>query len=176
MSSANALNNLSLRGNCEAKGLLRFTRKDRSNLKNGIASPLARNDNYCICINKGFTLIEAIIVMIILGICLTPFAILVVNVMSQNIYSQAQATAVALAESETERVTNLRFFLVNDEAQAPFSAPFSAYNHEIIVDYVNAGDLNTAVAGPTDYKRAQIRVTNSISGSVTLTTLVTRDW
>lgn len=146
--------------------------------KNVIASlPLvARNDVRGIGFNRGFTLIEAIIVMIILGICLTPFAILVVNVMSQNIYSQAQATAIALAESEMERVTNLRFSLVNDEAQVPFSVPFSAYNHEIIVDYVNAGNLNTPVGGPTDYKRVQIVVRSSISGPITLTTLVTNDW
>jgi len=126
--------------------------------------------------DSGFTLIEIIAVIVILAIVLTPFSILVVNVMRQNIYSQALATATSLTEEEMERVTNLRFSAVTNEAAVSFSVPFSVYTHQVIVDYVNANALNTPVAGPTDYKRVQIRVNSSISGTITLTTLVANDW
>jgi len=35
--------------------------------------------------NNGFTLVETVLVIIVMGITLTPFSILVVNVMQQNI-------------------------------------------------------------------------------------------
>lgn len=122
---------------------------------------------------RGFTLVEIVISIVILAVVLTPFTVLVATIVRKNIYSQAQATAVALAEGEIERLTNMRFSAVDDEASAAFAAPFSAYTHTAAVDYVNAGDLNTPVAGPTNYKRVQITVDNSISGTITLTTLVT---
>jgi prepilin-type N-terminal cleavage/methylation domain-containing protein len=125
---------------------------------------------------NGFTLIEVVIVILVLGICLAPFAVLVRNVMIKNTYSQAHATAVALAEGEMERVTNARFSAVADQAATAFSAPFAAYTSQIIADYVNANALNTPVGGPTDYKRVQIVVANTLIGSVTLTTVVENDW
>lgn len=122
---------------------------------------------------RGFTLIEVIISIIILGVILTPFSAMVANIIRQNVYSQAQATAAALAEGELERVTNLRFSAVSAEAPAAFSAPFSAYTHAVAVDYVASSDLNTPVVGATDYKRVQVSVNNAVSGTITLTTLVT---
>jgi len=126
---------------------------------------------------KGFTLIESLLVIVILGIALPPFTVLVMNVLQQNIHSQAQATAVDLAESELERASGTRFSLVTNEVSSTaFSAPFSAYTHQWVVDYVNANALDTPVPGPTDYKRVKVQVASSISGTVTITTLVTNDW
>jgi len=126
---------------------------------------------------KGFTLIEAVMAMIIMAISLTPFSILIATVMTQqNGFSQAQATAVALAEGEMERVTAERFSLCVSESVAAFAAPFSTYTRQIVVDYVNAGALDTPVAGPTDYKRVQVKVANNMTGTITLTSLVANDW
>ncbi|MBM3244268.1 MAG: prepilin-type N-terminal cleavage/methylation domain-containing protein [Candidatus Omnitrophica bacterium] len=125
---------------------------------------------------KGFTLIETVIVIIVLAITLTPFSVLTTNVISRNVRSQGTATAVSLAEQEMERVTALRFSLAVDEAAASFSAPFNGFTKEIIVDYVNSGSLNTPVAGPTDYKRVQVKVTSATADTITLTTLITNDW
>ncbi|MCX5710064.1 MAG: type II secretion system protein [Candidatus Omnitrophica bacterium] len=126
--------------------------------------------------SSGFTLIEAVIVIAVMGIVLVPFTILVVNVMSQNAYSQAQSTAVALGEGELERVTGTRFSSVAAEAATAFAAPFNNFTHQVVVDYVNSGALNTAVVGPTDYKRVQIKINSPVSGTITLTTLVADDW
>jgi Tfp pilus assembly protein PilV len=125
---------------------------------------------------NGFTLIEIIALVVVMAIVLTPFSILVVNVMQRNAQSQAMATAVSLAEGELERVMALRFSGIANEALAAFAAPFSAYSYQVIVDYVNSGALNTPVVGPTDYKRVQVRVSNAISGAITLTTLAANDW
>lgn len=126
---------------------------------------------------KSFTIIEAVMSMIIIAITITPFAILVATVMAQqNGFSQAQATAVALAEGEMERVTAERFSLCVSEAAVAFSAPFAAYTKQIVVEYVNAGALDTAVAGPTDYKRIQVRVNNTMAGTNTLVTILANDW
>jgi Tfp pilus assembly protein PilV len=126
---------------------------------------------------KSFTIIEAVMSMIIIAITITPFAILVATVMAQqNGFSQAQATAVALAEGEMERVTSERFSLCVSEAAAAFSAPFAAYTKQIVVEYVNAGALDTSVAGPTDYKRIQVRVSNAMAGTNTLVTILANDW
>jgi prepilin-type N-terminal cleavage/methylation domain-containing protein len=126
--------------------------------------------------NSGFSLIETVLVMIILGLCLTPFAILMVNVMSKNIYSQAQATSVALAEGEIERLTMTRFSLLANEASSAFPSPFSAYSKQAAVMYVNPNALNTNAGAATNYRNVQVQVSNSISGNITLTTLVANDW
>jgi len=126
--------------------------------------------------NNGFTLVETVLVIIVMGITLTPFSILVVNVMQQNIKSQAWSTAVALAEGEMERVCSLPFSDVINETSLAFSAPFSAYSHQIVVNNVTSAALNTPVSGATNYKNVKVSVNNIVSGNVTLTTIVTNDW
>jgi len=126
----------------------------------------------------GFTLIETIIFIVVLGIALTPLSIMLVNVTQQNTYSQAHATAVALAEGEMERILNLPFPSINDEAQTVFGNPYSVYRWQTIVDYVDPSNLNTPVDPTvTNYKRVQIVVdsnTNIMSGkSINLTTVAT---
>jgi Tfp pilus assembly protein PilV len=125
---------------------------------------------------SGFSIIETVLVMIILGVCLTPFAVLTVNVMTKNIYSQAQATAVALAEGEIERLTMTRYSLLANEASSAFSSPFSAYNKQTTVMYVTWTALNANSGSDTGYRNIQVQVSNSISGNITLTTLATKDW
>lgn len=135
-------------------------------------TPLEKLNNKKRCTSlSGFTIIETIIVIIILGITLTPFAILVVTVMQKNVYSQAQATAVSLAEGEFERVMGTRFSLLANEAQAAFSAPFANYTHEVVVAYVNPLPPDTS-----NYKSVEIRINNVISGTIKLVSLVANDW
>jgi Tfp pilus assembly protein PilV len=115
----------------------------------------------------GFTLIETVIFIIVLSIALTPLSIMLVNIAQQNIYSQAYSTAIALAEGEMERILNIPFSSISSETQTAFTSPFGVYRRQAIVDYVNPTDLNTAVAGPTSYKRIRLLVdssTNILSG------------
>jgi prepilin-type N-terminal cleavage/methylation domain-containing protein len=131
---------------------------------------------------RAFTLIEVVLVIVVLGIALTPLCILVVQVVQKNVLSQAQATAVSLAEGEIERLTNARFSQVTCEASTPFSGAFSGYSYSTDVDYVNSGDLNTSVGRPagcsgtpgtaTNYKRIRLSVNHAIARNITLTTVV----
>lgn len=47
------------------------------------------------------------------------------------------------------------------------------YTTDVVVCYVDATDLNTCVAGPTDYKRIEVTVSNPNIGTVELVTVVT---
>jgi hypothetical protein len=86
--------------------------------------------------------------------------------MSKNIYSQVQATAVALAEGEIERLTMMRYsLLVSDAVPSTFPSPFEAYSKQ-----------TTVVMSPANYKNVRVQVSNIISGNITLTTLVANDW
>lgn len=125
---------------------------------------------------RGFSLIETMLAVLIIGICVTPISILIINVMSQNIHTQALATAASLAEARLEDVLSMRFSAVNNTTPAVFTQPFGAYSWRVVSDYVDAGNLNSPVAGPTDYKRVQVIVNSSIAGEAGLVTLITRDW
>lgn len=131
---------------------------------------------------RAFTLIEVVLVIVVLGIALTPLCVLIVQVVQRNVLSQAQATAVSLAEGEIERLTNARFSQVTCESSTPFSGAFSGYRYSTDVDYVNSGALDTSVGRPTgcsgapgttrDYKRIRLTVNHAIAEDITLTTVV----
>lgn len=125
--------------------------------------------------NKAFSLIEIIMVIVILGITLTPFSILVVNVVQSNTRIQVTNTSVALAEGELERINNLHFSDIASVGPTAFSGPFNQYTFQIISDFVNFDALNTVVAGPTNYKRVRVIVNNSIFGTVELTSVITNN-
>lgn len=125
---------------------------------------------------KGFTLIETVIFIVLMGIIMTPVGLLISNLVVQNSKSQIWATVISLAEGEMERVTGTRFSAVGDEAVSAFASPFTSFTKEVVVDYVNANNLDTSVVGPTDYKRVQIKVTHPLSGTVSIVTLVSNDW
>lgn len=131
---------------------------------------------------QGFSLIEAVLVIVVVGIALTPFSILVVQITAKHAATLVQQTSVMLAESELERVMQQPFFNITNESQVSFGGDFSAYRYQVVVDYVNGTNtaaLYVPVAGTTDYKRVQIQVVNTglpDYGNITVTTLATRDW
>ena len=94
---------------------------------------------------KGFTLIEIIMVIVIMGIS----SLGLVTVMQQVLFNvhkpQVMQVAIGLAEEEAERVLNLEFASVANEhfgAPASFGGNFSAYSSEI---RVNSLDSNNKV-------------------------------
>lgn len=125
--------------------------------------------------NKAFSLIEIIMVIVILGVTLTPFSVLVVNVVQRNTQTQVTNTSLALAEGELERINNLHFSDIASVGPTAFSGPFNQYTFQIISDFVNFDALNTVVAGPTNYKRVRVIVNNSIFGTVELTSVITNN-
>ncbi len=120
---------------------------------------------------KGFTIIELIIVIIVLGICFAPIAVLFRNVSIKYATSEIMQIATALAEQEMERVTSLRFSSVIAEGPTLFTGNFSNYSYQVRVSTATIG----AVSYPQNrYKRVDLDVSSGIIGRVRLTTIVTR--
>lgn len=120
-----------------------------------------------------FSLIEIVIVIIVLGICLTPVAILFQNILVKYEEPEAIQVAVSLAEQEMERVTGLRFSSINSQAQTGYTGNFANYNYEVIVTPVPLGLADD----PTmqEYKHIEIRVKNDpVNVAVSLISVASR--
>jgi prepilin-type N-terminal cleavage/methylation domain-containing protein len=114
----------------------------------------------------GFTLVELVAVMVILGICLAPIGAMFYTIMAKYAQPEAVQVATALAEGQMERVTGLAFASVVNEGPTAF-ADFPAYTYQVIV---------STLAGQPDmseYKQVQVRVVNSsLDVSVSLFTIM----
>ena len=116
---------------------------------------------------SGFTIVELVAVIIVLAVCLAPFGVMFSHVMEKHAEPEAQQVATALAQSEIERASNLRFSNIANEGPTIFPN-FPNYSYQVIV---------TPIAGQHDmdeYKQIEVRVTNSSLGvTVSLITIAT---
>ena len=123
---------------------------------------------------KGFTLIETVMSIVVIGIAFLGLLAVVTAVFTNAAHDEVMTIATELAKGEMERVTNLAFANVVDEnrdSPAAFSGNFSNYSWQVRVDAVP-----TAIAtDPTmaNYKQVEVRITNAIVGDVSLKTIVT---
>ncbi len=122
---------------------------------------------------RGLTLVELILTIIIIAICFIPVSVIYQQVLGNAHRTRVIAVAESLASSKLDEVLGDGFASVSDESSTSFSSPFTDYSYEVEVDYVAAADLTTAVVGPTEYKRIEVKVTHSEIGTMTLTSLLT---
>ncbi len=116
---------------------------------------------------SGFTIIELVAVIVILGICLAPIGAMFYTIMEKYARPEAIQVATALAEGEIERVTGLTFASVANEGPTAF-VDFPNYTYQVIVS-VLAGQPDTS-----EYKKVEVRVVNNSLGvSASLFTIVT---
>ncbi len=115
---------------------------------------------------KGFTLIEVILVIVIMAIAI-PSLIMGVSFMTQRqVNALGTTTAADLAQERLERImADKRNPLVGfsnlTNARYPAETPvagFTQYNRSVNIICVTAADLSTSVACPTDYRRVQVTV------------------
>lgn len=128
--------------------------------------------------NKGFSLVELVLVIVVAGIAIPGVIFTFYELARKSVYDEAMTTATMLAEGELERVMQKGFANITDEhrdSPVSFGGDFTGYTWQVRVDYVNSGDLDTAVAGSTEYKRVETRVTNNVVGDVGLKTIVTNN-
>lgn len=128
--------------------------------------------------SKGFTLIEAIITLVVLSIAAGG----VLSVFSTGIKGSADPLiinqAISLAQGEMDVIMSVKrqvngFAAIGvgvSECASTMPAGFTCVRN---IYFVNAGDLNTQVAGPTEYKRIRVTVTAPVIGDVVLDGLVT---
>jgi len=126
--------------------------------------------------NKGFTIVETVLVMVVAAVAI-PGVILVFNeVMKKSINDEVIYTATMLAEGELDRVIQKDFVSITDEnrnSPVSFGGNFSGYTWQIRVDAVPAA----LVSDPNklQYKQIEARVTNASAGDISLFTVVTNN-
>ena len=126
--------------------------------------------------NKGFTLIEIIVSIVVISIAFYTLISTMGGVTLRNVDSQQLLKAAFLAEQVMEEFTmegkDWNTQLVSQETQS-FTGDFSVFSYKVDVHYVDLTDLDgTAATPPTDYKRVVVTVTGeALQSPAVLTTL-----
>ena len=125
---------------------------------------------------KGFTLIETVLVIVVLGIAAAAVLALFTESMRGSGNPAVVTQALELAQGELEQViadkrANGFNAIATGTAGCTIGLP-SCFACSRSVQYVDASDLNTAVAGPTNYKRVAVTVTAPDNSQLTVVTLL----
>ena len=120
---------------------------------------------------SGFTLIELIMVILILGICFLPIAVLFQNVSIKFAQSEIIQVATSLAEAKMQEISSLRFSSVVNSGPTAFSGDFNKYSYQVRLD--------TAIVDSTPYpidryKKVDVDVYHKFIGGVRLTSIITK--
>ncbi|NQT47144.1 MAG: type II secretion system protein [Candidatus Omnitrophica bacterium] len=123
--------------------------------------------------DKGLTLIELVMAIVIAAIVLTPTSIVIVESVRNAFLPEHLTIASSLAEREIERVTNLRFSEVAADSNT-YTGDFSDYSWDVDFYYVAGNDLNTSVSpAVTGYKRVTITISRPGFPDVSAVTVLT---
>ena len=118
---------------------------------------------------KGFTLIETIISILIIGIAFLGLVAVLTGVFTNATRDEVMTVAAGLAKGEMEKVAGEGFSVTS--GSGTYSGNFSNYSWQVTVSAV---PVDIAVdPGMTDYKQVEVVVTNAMIGSVSLKTIVT---
>jgi len=128
---------------------------------------------------KGFTLIEVVLAIVIIGIALTGLLTLYQNVVNHGSQSEEYVTAAYLTSSKMEEIIadkdNQGYAFVIDSNYSTsenLTAPFLGYTRTLNFVEVDPNDLTTPQAD-SGYKRIVVNVTSPGGAVVTYETLLT---
>jgi len=123
--------------------------------------------------NKGVTLIELILFIVVIGIALPPLLILSSQAVYNSLVEEIRFTSVSLANEVIEGIKGKSFKNIVSEGPIYFSENFSKYSYTITVSYVNPDLTETAI--PTNYKRITVTISNDIIPEIktSITTIIT---
>lgn len=122
---------------------------------------------------KGFTLIETIIAIVVIGIMFFGLSSVFTGVFTSVTRDESMTIAVMLMRQEMERVVGLGFGnIVNEHKDSPvtFGGNYNNYLWQVRVDPVPVSIADDT--GMVEYKQVEVRVSNAISGDLSLTTIV----
>lgn len=118
---------------------------------------------------KGMTLVEVVLLIMLIGFCVPPILMAFAGMQRQSLNTIPLTVASHLAQDVMEEyIYDKSFDAVVDQAVTAFAAPQADYQYLINVDYVEAADLNTSVAGPTSYKKVEVVVSNTLIPDITV--------
>lgn len=119
---------------------------------------------------KGFTLIELIMTIVLVGVIFIPLSLLMMEQIQGTFQSEARVTALNLARLEVSRVNNTDYALIN----SAFIPNYEGYNYDLTktVTYVQGGPFTAE-----SLKKIEISITETGSADVLveLITYITRN-
>lgn len=128
--------------------------------------------------NKGISIIELILFIVIMGLAVPPLFIAAANMYEQSINLESIHIATNLAQGRLEDLKSRDFNNIVEEPNTSFQAPFGRFQYHVHVNYVNSGNLNLSVdPTATNYKRVQVTVedTTFLGREISFSTVVTND-
>lgn len=128
--------------------------------------------------NKGISIIELILFIVIMGLAVPPLFIAAANMYEQSINLESLHIAANLAQGRVEALKSRSFNNIVEEPATGFAAPFNRFQYRVHVNYVNPSNLNLSVDPTvTDYKRVQVMVEDTafLGREITFSTVVTND-
>lgn len=127
--------------------------------------------------SRGFTLIEIVIVILIMGIAALGLAAVIQQAMRDTHEPETMSTATALAVKEAECVMRVAYASVADEHRGSpqsYAGDFANYSWEVMVDNYDAdGDGSISTDESNNYKQVEVRVHHSVIGYVSVVFLRT---
>ena len=118
---------------------------------------------------KGFTFIELIMIIMIVGIAIIPLIQMFTTSLKGSADTEATSIALELAQDKMEETKQLGFTAIASTSGS-FASPFTAYSYQVTVSYVD--QYFAASGSATNYKKIEVKVTHSSGTGTTLTTVV----
>ncbi len=122
----------------------------------------------CLRYERGFTLIELIMIIVITGIAIIPISNMILEGVRGTIDSNIAAIAPSLAMEKMEETKQLAFSSVS-ASSGTLSSPFTDYSYTVSVGYV---DENFNTTGSSLYKKVDITIQYVSGYSLALTTVI----
>jgi prepilin-type N-terminal cleavage/methylation domain-containing protein len=118
---------------------------------------------------RGFTIIEVVIAIALISLAFLGITQALLKTTEYNIDVDITTNSILLARDAMATTMAKDFADIDDVSTTNFSAPFDDYSYQVNVDYVEPTNLDTPVAGPTDYKRIVTTITaNGWTGNIML--------
>ncbi|MFA6432056.1 MAG: type II secretion system protein [Candidatus Margulisiibacteriota bacterium] len=130
----------------------------------------------CLKNKPGFTLIETIMAIVIISILFYTLIAIFVTIIPRAQKLESIDKKIYLAQEKSEELLSRSFATIANVAATSFSGDFSNYYFSVDWTYVASTELNTAVVGPTNFKRVKISVwggPENNSPTIEVITLVT---
>lgn len=163
---------------------------------------------YSLFTQKGFTLIELVMIIVLLAIAIPVLLIMLGQGAKQSVNAELEIAATNVGQAMMEEIRSKQWDHNSPIPPGAYTNPLAAegveartvctgnpssyndiddynsynepctwggvqYTTSVVVCYVQAAALDACVAGPTDYKRVQVTVTNATVGSAVLVTVMT---
>lgn len=108
--------------------------------------------------SAGFSVIDVVLAIVLVATAYIAMAVVLSGTSFQSAKCETGMTAIMLARDVMAQVRAKDFTSVSSVGATSFASPFSGYQYTVTVAYVEAADLDTAVGGPTSYKRIDVAV------------------